>query len=473
VKAVLINQWPKLTNVTLARAALVLVSLVSSVVAGLIVVAARFLRPIADDYCLAFVADQGVIGGINHWFQTWSGSLTQVTLNNVIVGLPGRHAPWELVSAVPFILTTFVVSAVAVQLVGGIRLLKGSILGAWALSSVCVCLWWSSWWLPVILSGGQTSRSRAVAITVWQNINSAYVLLVALSIALWLIAIRESSNKSVSRRFPFGVYLAGLGIWTGFADAPFALSTIAVIGIVIVLAGPESTVRRQLWPWPYILFVTAVILSSAVSLNSPGTRSRTAGFAEIRPLETIDAPSLLAWMVPSGLKDWAVTSLSSGVLFAGFGAVLLGILLNLSSVQLPSQRWLFGIAASLGLFSLVYGLASQAAQAFAYSAFWHQIGPGTAAFFAWFVGGIAVGDKFSSAQPKRVVLATVAIIAAIALTLSWFSISAMRQEIWNRFPLWVAGAAPTDGIGDIESDWVNECWVSLGQVRETPYRSPG
>lgn len=136
-------------------------------------------------------------------------------MNNVIVGLPGRHAPWELASAVPFVLTTFIVAAVAVQLVGGIKLLRGSLLGAWALGFVSVCLWWSSWWLPVILSGGQISRSRAVAITVWQNINSAYVLLVALSIALWLIAIRESSNTSVLKRFTFRMFLAGLGIWTG------------------------------------------------------------------------------------------------------------------------------------------------------------------------------------------------------------------------------------------------------------------
>lgn len=62
MKVALINQWPKLRNVTPARAALVLVSLVSTMVAGAIVVATRFLRPIADDYCLAFVADQGVIG---------------------------------------------------------------------------------------------------------------------------------------------------------------------------------------------------------------------------------------------------------------------------------------------------------------------------------------------------------------------------------------------------------------------------
>ena len=63
---------------------------------------ARKLRPVGYDYAIAVTASKGLFGGTLDYWEIWSGDVTQVFSNILLVGTPLVHAPWSLASAVPF-----------------------------------------------------------------------------------------------------------------------------------------------------------------------------------------------------------------------------------------------------------------------------------------------------------------------------------------------------------------------------------
>ena len=76
----------------------------------------RLLRPLADDYEIAVAANAGLIGSITGFWQSWSGAVTSTLSLTLFVGLPLRHLPWSVASAIPFLSSAILMAAVGIWL---------------------------------------------------------------------------------------------------------------------------------------------------------------------------------------------------------------------------------------------------------------------------------------------------------------------------------------------------------------------
>ena len=103
------------TRIGRAVAALLLVGAGANLV--WLVAVSRRLRPSADDYWFgAVVAEHGVIGGVAHWWATWSAYPVQLLLGNLLVGAPLVYLPVRLISAVPYLVALVLTGVVAERL---------------------------------------------------------------------------------------------------------------------------------------------------------------------------------------------------------------------------------------------------------------------------------------------------------------------------------------------------------------------
>ncbi|MBT8584882.1 hypothetical protein G6694_09650 [Polynucleobacter paneuropaeus] len=65
------------------------------------------LRPAGDDYCYgAIAAEFGLFGGVYHWWNTWSGFIFAMFSGTLLVGLPLAFLPFNIASAICFILAS-------------------------------------------------------------------------------------------------------------------------------------------------------------------------------------------------------------------------------------------------------------------------------------------------------------------------------------------------------------------------------
>jgi hypothetical protein len=173
--------------------------------------------------------------------------------------------------------------------------------------------------------------------------------------------------------------------------------------------------------------------------------------------------NLLNWTIPAGFVEWFMGMWNVGALVMLALAIVLGFLLYNRSNRKPTS---FTLGTALIGYSLIYALVNRFAEAYSYPAFWHQVGFRSFQAFGLFAFGLAVGGWLIKFKTRAVNLT---ITALLALSLIW-GLSAERLmvgSIKDRHIIWLRGAAPLQGIPDIENTdtWVYRSWLVLAEFR--------
>ena len=460
------------TLAAVMRWALAGVSGVSSLLLIYVVWNSRLLRPIADDYCLAAEAGDGLIPGIVSWWSNWSGDLTMVTSNTVLVGLPLIHFPWFVASALPFLLTVATATSLGIYVtLHSLRLVAGRQRGlkvALAISPILAIVWWSYWWAPALLAPDSADNyPLALGITVWQNLNAQYVVTSFLLIGGWLW-IESRPNLAMPWR-PMAYALLGLG--TGFNGPVFAVSALIMVLSLAALSALRgiSTLRERGPYWGLAVVVAGV--SAGISHFSPGSQNRKGQLAD--PDLNFDLIYLLVTeAIPSGISSWWFAVFNSGALIVLVVSAFVGVALASQGIR-PERDSLFSIGFGLLGFSMIMFILNGLSEYFSYHAWWHLTAPRSVTWISLIAIGVALGNLASNYPQLYTALPIIfsAAIAALLLTLSANAV--MVSTMQSRWWMWERGPAPmSDIIGDIEDPegFQYACWRELTIERTAPSR---
>ena len=453
------NQLARLNG---TKVGLGLLTLVSTVALIEVIFTSRRLRPIADDYGSAdAMISGGFVNYITSNYMNFSGELSRVISDAVLVGFPVSYANWNLASSLTFTFATAaVLFAFAVLMRIGMPTETGTLF-IWVALPTAALGWWAYWWAPAGLGTREGVRSLPEAITHWQIINSSYVFLVSLSIGIWFWG---AVARHKQYKLALGVSAAS-ALLVGLSGPSLGLSAFATLAILLGLnllssASPNTRPSRG----SLIASLGGVGLGLVISQTSPGTRERAAYLMNSEGAVPRTPGNLLSWTVPTGFLEWFNGIWNVGAL------VILGLTVTLGFMlarlrQLQSQPLLSVALAVMG-FSFVYAVLNRLAEAFSYVTFWHQIGFRTVQALGLFTLGLALGAWLSRFKVRSV---SIGIGAALAIFVVW-AVSAERLmvgSINDRYATWNIGAAPLEGMPDIENSdtWVYRSWLVLAEFR--------
>ena len=413
----------------------------------------RLLRPIADDYCLAAAAGNGVLESTFYYFNTWSGSLVPTVFSVALVGLPAVNLKLSLAAAIPFLLTSAVVGLTVTFIASqSFNLNKNSKLHFFLIAGpIFTTLWWSYWWVPGMVG---EARNLEFGITHWQNLNSAWVMPTMLFLGIYIYLHYKEINL-----LPKFIALALLGILVGLSGPRFAFAFILILVFLFFFYFYNKNNIR----FDNIFLLYIVLIFALIDLHSPGTQTRIQQIEGFRQLEQITIPSLFAWTFPTVIFDWWSGFFNFGSLTVFLIAASLGYFFNKSYKNLD-KKIMFDISYGLLIFSLLLTFSNRIAQAFAYSAWWHLVAPHSVIFLFVASFGFYIGLEYVS-SPFNKLNSFAPIILVLVYLLNFSASINMIGTMQERFPRWAAGPAPVAGMADINEGWVKACWDDLRTKR--------
>jgi hypothetical protein len=425
------------------------------------------LRPIADDYCLASAtASHGFWGALNFWFTTVGGDYTGVLSNSLFVGTPVAFLPFEFASATTFLITLAllgIVVSLSFAVVARSKALfppSGIFLGL-----LTPALWLVFWWSSSLRSMNEFNLSGPRSIVHWQNINSAYVMLVAVPLIWLLLLVR----LKVQKRIALLINGAAIGIWVGGSGLVVSLlGVILALTLIALSFGSTRSVVSRNFLWLAVPWFLTNTLGWLLAYTSPGTQARRANLEEILGEKNIGAGDLLEFVFPKAIIEWVQILVSLGTILIFVIAFTVGSLIRPVMDKKVGQSG-FKISGLLMVSSLLLNIISQSAAAFSYDAFWHTTSSATLIFFSIIVFGLSCGRAYQTYLPGHnpwpgaVILSATALVSVLVLNTAFV-------DAQQRLTAWNAGPAPLIGIADIDGEWVNACWSDLGEFRDTPKR---
>lgn len=458
-------------NSTAPKVALGVLSVAALIISLYVMWSARLLRPANDDYGLAHSMDRGLLPSVWHWWSSWTGDLTTTFSNLLFVGLPVLHLPWSVASALTFMAAAASAASVLwwITFFGSSscesvsRLIRLTVL----MTPVSLIAWWGFWWVSASFSAeGDDPALIAVGVSMWQNLNAAYVIVPLLIVVAWLIM--EKRRRTAGPTMPF-LYLL-IGLVAGLAGPVFAASAVIMIGTIAV----GSWLRTQTAPtnrgtlWLMALIGTA--LGALVSHFSPGSQARKLALPDPQINQEL-LFRLASDGIPGGLRDWWSAISSPGAVTVV--VVFLGVSL-LMSLQGWSPRVGYLINLGIGLlgFSLVMSWMNRMSEPFAYEAYWHLIAPRTMVWLALATLAIGIGCWLGSPERSVVTTPLTVLASAVGIVVIAASLVSFGSQVQARYVQWESGPAPWAGaISDIEVPWIRAAWEQLIMVRDGPPRS--
>jgi hypothetical protein len=427
---------------------------------------ARLLRPIADDYAAANnVIVRGLAGYIGNDYLNFSGELSRVVADAVLVGVPVTYLPWSLGSASSFFMAALVASLATLAVTAVSMSPKTTRkMNLWLGLPVVALTWWAYWWAPVITPHDPSQRALPEAITHWQIINSSYVVLPALVIALFVVlsGLRPLSQTRV-RWLNFALLV--VGVVAGLTGPVFGLTAAIAIFVLMwmnIVWGKQLKFR-SLHGLGFALI--GLVVGVTVTQASPGTRGRAPLFRGGEGMVPLTPGNLLNWTIPQALYEWADRLINTGSLVTLLVTTGLGFLLSRAGWQ-ARQVLLVRLATGLLGFSLVFAVVNRFSEAIVYPAFWHQVGFSTVIFLAVSGFGLALGNRLATFKAPA---ASAVVTMGLIIGLLW-AFSAERilvGSMSDRYQSWLAGPAPRNGIPDIEQKGggFERFWLVLAEFR--------
>ena len=427
----------------------------------------RGLRPMADDYSHGVALHVGPFAAMLNWWNSWSGDMSSILANVLLVGWPLQTLPWSFGSSIPFLLSGLMV-AVTLILILRVNSGLGRKLKAVQLMyvlPVVLITWWSFWWVNKIMAPGDSFfESTATAVTLWQNVNVTYVFIPALNISLWLTIEKFRRRNQHVWWLAFSYILVGAFI--GMSGVVFATSFVlfqmmVVIGIWIN-NGQFQTRTLVLWAIASI----AVIVSALGSYFSPGSQLRSTVLPDVS-INQVTTLKLMQTLAPA-LSDWWRSLASPGMLISVLTFLMISTVLAWSKYSIRS-RDLRQLGLGLIIFSIVITLINGFSEVFSYPAYWHRIQGTLVLWLGISAITLSFGKEIAGTLSRLASLALICLLVSIVCTAAIFQ---MTVEISSRYRLWEAGPAPTTYISDIEDEdgWQRAAWIELRSQRGGPDR---
>ena len=417
------------------------------------------MRPSKDDYCIGASSQYGLFGSISHWFMSWSGSITSIILNNVLVGVPlANLKSWWIASAIPFVISVTLFSWISTLLycrfIRNLGLIDRIFLSLFSWNSF-ICFFWLTYNRSVIKqTNPNVLHDLADSIAMWQNVTVAYLLSPMLILGSIIYVLKNTLKKY------FAIVLAVLtGITIGFMD----YVSIAVALIFIFILGIANLKNRKII---YGSFTNAILLASfiscaaSISFFAPGTKLRKGAL----DIENIDYDiDLILVIAKRSASDLLLLMLQpSGLLVLCFGVVLY---LFFPPIQKKSlSRLLLGSQIVIALHILLNNMS----EIYSYQANWHQLPQFTFSIIVWILLGFELGRKLTNMNVfigwgnSKIVKTFIVVLLIIPQVQS---VSNFSDSLKERKNYWQEGNR-YHGMDEIKTEWINNCWVDLVQVRE-------
>jgi len=419
---------------------------------------ARNLRPIADDYCMAFYAGLGFWGSFQAWYTTWISDVFAVLTNYFLVGLPLITVPYILASVITVFFAILMISILSSYLLVG----KHNLKNVFTIFPVITISFLSFWISKTIITDDLNFIKLKNMILHWQNINSQYIFLSAL-MALILVTIIKKPIVTKS----IWILVLLLGFLTGTFGVLIVLTSFSLLFIFFMYAAFLKDKNKLL---RIFLFMAGLTSGLIFAYFSPGTQSRSKLLGNEDLVSSLDILYLFNWTFPAALIEW-----SGGFLQVGALVVLaFGIILGIFSQNLNSRISVRELSENMFIFfslSLIAAILSQLSEAFAYEAFWHLAVPYLFIYIFLILSGYYLGNqiKNSAILNNGIVLA---VGLGLVLGISGLNVYKASAEISERKELWQVGPAPVLGMSDIENkdDWVFSCWMGMKEYKGYPDR---
>jgi hypothetical protein len=249
-----------------------------------------------------------------------------------------------------------------------------------------------------------------------------------------------------------------LGLVIGFMD--YVIIAV-VLTIVTIIAFKNLIQKRKLEKKSLnILFLNASIsIAGLVSYFSPGAEIRKSAL-------TVDKiilnQELLKSVLKSSLSDLKIVFLQpSALLVLLFGAILALLLPN------TTGRSLRLILSGIFFVLLLHIMINNVSEIFAYKANWHRLPQFILAFVLWTLLGYSLALKLLK-QKTFTNWESSLVIKIITVTLIFVlpsqAVSNFQESLHQRKIYWETGQRYHE-MGDINTDWVNNCWIDLIEVR--------
>lgn len=427
----------------------------------------RHLRPAADDYCIANSVVNGPLAVMGFWWSSWSGDMSTIFFNVVLVGWPLHALKWSLGSSLPFIasclmVTIFLTTIVRASVIGKF---SNSKFRAFSIIPFFLLAWLTFWWINKIQNPENSQFvAPANATMSWQNVNTSYVFMSSL-ILLLLYIIYARSKKYEGSNWNFAIFSLS-GIFVGFSGAVQSAAILTYFMLLPIgtwLDGKRITTRNlSLW----ITFNLAMVTSAVLSYISPGTRYRATFFPDVEiNLETI---SVFRPTIIPALRDWWWMLFSQGM-FATIVMVFVVTIIQVWRGYEFENEFLQKIAIRIIVFSLILSLVVRFSALFAGVAYWHRI----PVYLALWIGVMLLAVSYSSYLARLIPnLSQIVFVSALVMTVSTLAVFTMADEISVRYEMWQVGPAPLAYVTDIEGNpgWQRDCYLKLLTQRSGPAR---
>ena len=459
------------TNPSLLSSSLILPLVVGIIFlnVGATIYGAHWLRPAADDYCFAWIVGaHGIVGSVVDSWTTLNGYITSIFLASMWVGWPLAHLPFSLASAVPFLAAALSMGIAVYCLVS--HFMK---FGHWHRVVIPVgiaFLWWVFLWASDAFNGIVIQLSSfsvretlllTKGLTHWQALNGVYVVQLGMMLVSLSIALHYCPPKSAYRL----VCLMILGLLIGMMGPTLAFSIIVFLGAHLLYAYLQPK-RDFIFSKFELLGLNFSILGSFLvsQFLSPGNQKRQALIDNHFDLSIMNLLDLVDTAFRFSIKFWVSSyfSLGSIIIFL----LVAGLTYLYSPFFLRNKKQeIFSIGFIFATFALLQIFVNRSAEFFAYQGYWHFISAIACIFISLIFFGISAGKFLIEVDQQKKSRLVIGFIVVITCLMGTSSNVAMIKSMYERQSRWSGGPAPSEGIADIEEQWIRGCWQHLNTLR--------
>jgi hypothetical protein len=333
---------------------------------------------------------------------------------------------------------------------------------------VAVIAWWGYFWVtPILNPDALNAGLLAAGVTMWQNLNAAYVVPVALLLLGWFFL----ETRHVTPLVGIGAGYLGIGLLIGFAGPVLALSSFVMVATVAVASWlrKQTAVTKRGTVW--LVAEVGIVLGALASHFSPGSQVRKPLLAnpEINPEFALQ---LAVIGIPGGFRDWwsAITSPGAATVVVVF--VGLSLLMVFQGWK-PRIGYLLRVGLGLLGFSLIIALVNRSSEFFAYASYHHLVTQQTVSWVALVILAMSLGAWVAQLGRYTIAVPVTVLSTTAGIVLIGVSTVGMVDNIKDRYLQWEIGPAPiTRAFTDIEDPdgWQRAAWMALRTLRDVPNR---
>jgi hypothetical protein len=419
-----------------------------------------YLRPIADDYCVASFATFGFSNHFRFVTMNLSGDYTQILFSYVLVAKPIAFGPDYLVGLVTLLLLFFLLTLAVVRVFNFLlqeKLFDINKKAFISLSALLLITWCIYWALPASLNTfGKykallSANESFSAVFGWPTVIVQYLIV---PLVLSLLAMQLEKMGAIS---PIGYAL--FGFFVGTSGYAIALAVFVALPTLIILK--TFTLR----PINFFVIEVGILVGVYLSFFSQGAQKRSELLLNSESTENYVPLSRSIFV---SLVELFVSIFNLGTITVFFLVYLFIRFLPHGKINFKSKDTRNRTVAGFSVFLIVYYLVISASEYFTYQAFWHLITFKMLLFIYIVLLAIILairGQHNYLAKPTLGKCSSTALFSLLLITLS--AATQPFQSIFVRGHIWAEQSAPLPGISDIypRGGWVDSCWVNLREFK--------